>query len=109
MSLYADYLNELGVRQIIEIESGFATYKITGNECYIIDIYVRPESRKLNLAASLADMIAEKAKEAGCTYLLGSVDLNSKKCSESLKVLLAYGFKLAKCEPQGIYLVKEIV
>jgi GNAT superfamily N-acetyltransferase len=108
MSLYADYLNELGVRKIHENDQGFITYRITGEECYIIDIYIIPEARKAGVASGLADYVAELAKATKCTYLLGSVDLASKKRTESLKVLLAYGFKLAKCDEHSLFLTKDL-
>jgi ribosomal protein S18 acetylase RimI-like enzyme len=106
--MYADYLNELGVRQIIETDVGFITYRVSGNECYIIDIYVAPDKRKVHAASELADYVSEQAKKSGCTYLLGSVDLASKRKTESLKVLLAYGFKLAKCDEHSLFLTKDL-
>ncbi len=108
MSIYADYINELGVRKIIETDRGFATYRISGDECYIIDIYVAPADRKTRLASDMADQVAEVARAAKCTYLLGTVDMSSIKKTESLMVLFAYGFKLLKSDAFSLYLTKDL-
>lgn len=108
MSLYADYVKERGVFNIVELEQGFATYRINGAECYIEDIYVVPEARNKHIATLLADRISEEAKEKGCRYLTGSVMPTANKSTESTKVLLAYGFKLLRAENNAIYFIKEI-
>lgn len=109
MSLYAEYIRERLGDHIIEVDQGFATYRyINGNQCYIVDIYIRTESRKMHLAATLADRIVEIAKTCGCTELIGSVVPSAKGSTESLKVLLGYGMKLASCEDNLIIFKKEI-
>ena len=59
MSLYAEYIKGRENKEIIEDSLGFATYQITGNECYIVDIYVRPEARMLGRGSILANKITE--------------------------------------------------
>lgn len=111
MSLYGEYIKERLGREIIETEHGFASYVICGenqNECYIIDIYTSPEFRKQGAASTLADLITEKAKELGCTILSGSVDPTTNNATDSLKVLLAYGFELVAIGNGLIWFKKEI-
>jgi GNAT superfamily N-acetyltransferase len=108
MSLYADYVKERGVFNIVELEQGFATYRINGVECYIEDIYVVPEARNKHIATLLADRISEEAKEKGCRYLACAVVPGSNKSTDSLKVVLAYGFKVLKSDQNAIYLIKEL-
>ena len=73
MSLYADYLKEREDTNILEDTRGFATYKITGEECYIIDIYVAPIHRGNGMTKYYSDKIGELAKELGCSFLSGTV------------------------------------
>jgi GNAT superfamily N-acetyltransferase len=73
MSLYADFLKEYSDIEILEKEYGFATYSISGEECYIRDVYVIPVMRNKNYASLLADEITKIAKDKGCKYLTGSV------------------------------------
>lgn len=108
MSMFYNYTKERAVKDIVENDMGFATFVFNGAECYIEDIYVVPEHRCKGAASKLADIIASVAKDRGCKYLTGSVVPSAKGSTESLKVLLAYGFKLLKSEPNIIYFVKEL-
>ena len=108
MSLYSQYIKEREDFDTIESDKGFATFKCVGNECYLRDIYVTPAYRNSNIASQMADKISEIAKERKCTYLIGTISANTNKPTESLKVLLAYGFKLIKSTPELVYMVKEL-
>lgn len=95
MSLYGQYIRELGQGDIVETEYGFATYFFTeANECYIQDIYIVPEARKQHKASDIAAIIENVARKKGCIRLLGSVVPTNKGSTASIKVLLAYGFHL---------------
>ena len=107
-SNYALYITEREGKSIIEDEKGFATYNINGDNCYIVDIFVRKEYRKENIASKYADEITKIAKENGCTYLTGSVCPTAHGANTSMKVLLAYGFKLESSINNFIYFRKEI-
>lgn len=109
MSLYSEYLTERTNDGIIEDETGFATYRyLSEKEVYIVDIYTRPEHRKKHCAAKMADYICAKAKEKGCTVLIGTVNPTAKGSTDSLRVLLAYGMTLVKSEANVIVLKKDI-
>lgn len=109
MSLYGEYLIERTEDRIIETEVGFVTYRfINEKTAYIIDIFIRPDKRKHGLAALLADMVVVKAKERGCTELLGTVLPTTKAATESLKVLLAYGMTLKGLENGLIVFRKDL-
>ena|ERR1700761_1557905 len=109
MSLFSDYILERECKHTLETPEGFATYVfLPEGRCYIDNIYVVPEQRKTNVASCLADQIAGIAKENGCKILLGSVVPAAKNSTDSLKVLLAYGFKLDSCENNFILFAKDI-
>ena len=107
-SLYCQYIKEREDFEILEDENGFATYKISGAECYIRDIFVKPEFRKMNLASKYADEIAIIAKNQGCTHLSGTVSPAANGATQSVQVLLSYGFKIARSTNDLIIFVKEI-
>lgn len=102
MSLYAEYILEREGKLIVEHEDGFATYLIKGDDCYIVDIYVRPAARKSGLASKMADEIADRARALECKFLLGTVNPQTEGATASLKVLLAYGFELAGIGNDGL-------
>lgn len=108
MSLYADYINERTGKEIVESDKGFATYYFHKDGCYIEDIYVQPDYRKSGEASNMANKIAEIAKSKGINKLYGTVCPSANNSTDSLKVLLAYGFKLDSSISNLIALVKEI-
>ena len=109
MSLYGEYILEREGTQIVERgEDGFATWRVQGDECYIIDIYVKPHLRKTGLAASMADEIADRARALECKYLIGTVNPNTQGATASLKVLLAYGMELAQIKDNLIWFYQKL-
>ncbi len=110
MSHYADYMAEREGISVLETESGFASYRIDGEKCWILDIYVAPEYRKSYAASSMADAVTSIAREQGCTLLVGSVAPDTNGATTSLRVLLGYGFDLYGIDHAKnlIMFVKEI-
>lgn len=108
LSLYGQYIQEREGKSIVENECGFATYKIFGDECYIVDIFIKKEHRRSSQASSLADHISAMAKEAGCKYLTGTCVPSTSGATESMKAMFGYGFKLHACVEDKIILIKEL-
>lgn len=108
MSHYADYIREREGKETVEDARGFATYSILQDGVYIQEIYVRPEYRKEGVASHFADVIAGVARAKGYKKLFGSVCPSARGSTESLKVLLGYGFKLVSSETNFVWFVKEI-
>jgi L-amino acid N-acyltransferase YncA len=108
VSNFGKYISERQDKLIKESEHGFATYYFSGSYCYIEDIYVVPEMRKSGIAAKFADEIAAEAVEKNCLELVGSVKPSTKGSTESLKVLLAYGFKLWRAHEDFIWFKKTL-
>lgn len=109
MDMYKAYLEERTPgKSVYYNDYGFATYHINGEEVYIEDLYVKPEYRKEGIAASLADSIAVTAKAAGCKVMTGSVVPSAVNSTTSMKVLLAYGFRLHKSLDNFIIFVKDL-
>lgn len=108
MHQLAAYFKEREGFDSIVTDEGFATYKISGEECYIRDIWVHKDYRKKGIASEMADDIAAIAKKAGCTYLTGSVSTTANHSTESCLVLFAYGFKIHSVVQYGIYFRKDL-
>lgn len=110
MSLYANYIKEREDKEIIENDCGFITYKIFRDqkECMICDLYVLPEYRKNKIASEMANTVSNIAKNNDCNCLTAQVDTLALNCTDSLKVILAYGFKILSCNSRTITLVKEL-
>jgi hypothetical protein len=109
MSHYADYIKEREGYDMIEGEHGFASFLfVTPDICYIRDIYIIPQSRKTKEALALAEEISKIAKERGAKLLRGSVCVGTQGDTNSMRVLLSYGFKLKHVDQNMIYLDKEL-
>jgi inorganic pyrophosphatase/exopolyphosphatase len=108
MSHFAEYIKERENKEIIEKDYGFATYQFLGSVCYIVDIFVVPSERKNKRASEMANAITAVAKEKGCTHLIGSVSLEVNQATESISVLIAYGFKVREYKENLLWFVKEI-
>jgi hypothetical protein len=106
--MWAEYFLEREGFHTIDTGKGVASYKISGEECYIRDIYVQKAHRRSGEAFLIGDKIAEIAKLNNCTKLTGSVVPSLPGSSESLMGLLKYGFKLHHSTQDFIVLVKEI-
>lgn len=110
MNDYVAYLKEReGLEVLSEPGLGFVTYKIQDGECYLQDIYVVPEKRKSGMGSVLANVVADRAKRAGCEWLVGSVSPSAAGSHDSLLILLAYGMTLKKAEKDMVYFAKRIV
>lgn len=108
-STYGQYIEERFGDLIVEGPGCFATYRyLEPHTVYIVDLFVDKALRKTGHAAKMADMIAEKAKERGCTQMLGSVSVNANNATDSIKVLIAYGMKLVSASPDIIYFSKDL-
>jgi hypothetical protein len=108
-SLYAEYLKEKTSDKIIEVDKGFITYRfIDEKTVYIVDLFIRPEFRRDNIASQMADCVVAEAKQKGCIKLIGSVIPSNKNSTISLKVLLGYGMSLESSTNDFIVFKKEI-
>lgn len=109
MSMYAEYLKEIqGKTEILEENEGFLSFMISGQECYMADIYVRPEFRGSNKAMELFNKVSKIAKERGCTYLLSSVCPSINNSTRSIKFILSCGFDLFSAKENLIFFRKEL-
>ena len=107
-SLYAEYIESRGGKEIIETEKGFATYYYLEDGCYIEDIFIKEEFRHSGEARKLAGQITEIAKSKGFKKLYGTVCPVANGSTYSLKAFLNYGFQLDKSLTNLIILKKEI-
>jgi ribosomal protein S18 acetylase RimI-like enzyme len=108
MSLWADYHKETEGHSVHETERGFIRYSCEPPNCYIHDLYVRPECRRSGHGTELADVVAERARESGCTYLWSRVGLGSATAQEALKANLAYGFMVREAQNGFMIMSKDI-
>ena len=102
------YMKEREGLDVIENEFGFCAYIISGDECYIKELFIYQDFRHLKKASGLADRVAEIAKTKGCKFLTGTVCPRANNSTESLLVLLGYGMKLIDSNVNLIIFKKDL-
>jgi len=106
--MWANYIKEREGFETLESEHAFLVYKISGEECYIKDIFVEKEHRRFNLGTELADKCVQIARDAGCKFISGTVVPSTNGATVSMMSLLAYGFTIRAAQNDLIILIKEI-
>ncbi len=107
-SLYGDYIKEREGFDLIETDRSFATYKIRDGECFIGHMYVAPEYRKQGLARSLTEKLLAVAKEKECVALVGTVALDVKGATKTLKAALEIGYGVFQARDNVIVIAIKI-
>jgi len=102
------YLKERENIDSIESEYGFATFLISGDECYLRDIWTDDKYRHKSFASVLADQVCDIAREKGCKFLTGTVCPKANNSTTSLKVLLGYGMQLIDSKENLIIFKKDL-
>lgn len=110
MKMYQSYIKErLGLDMILIDKIGFATYRILGQECYIIDIHVEKEHRQNGYAEKMGNEIQAIAKKAGCCFLTGTVDITTANPEYSMVQLIKFGFKFLNQGPDTLLYFRKYI
>lgn len=107
MEMFKDYL-EMNGKMLVSSPFGFATFYQVNDGLYIEDIYIKPEHRLKGIGSELADSVCAIAKERGLNKIYGTIRPTYRYSTESMKSLLAYGFKIKGSAYDAIALEKEI-
>lgn len=108
MSLWSDYIREREGNAVIEEGWGFIEYRLAPPVCLIHSLYISPGERKRGRGSELADLVAEIARREGCTLLWSQVVTATLNATDSLKAILAYGFRVQDAQNGVIVLTKDI-
>lgn len=117
MQQYRDYLRETYIGQDCYIDPqnrGWASYKIDGDECYINHCYLAPDFRGQALMSELCSNIEKIARESGCKYMTGTVDVDPKNQVEtsnpirSLKMMATDGYRIHSANNNIIVMIKDL-
>jgi hypothetical protein len=111
MEQYKAYLEETYPGESCYIDDerrGWASYKINGDECYIVHCFVAKEFRNKQFMSSLCGNIERIALSKGCKYMTGTVDLSSSNPERSLRMQMTDGYKLHSANNNVIVLIKDL-
>lgn len=107
-SLYSMYVLEKEGKETLEIPNkGFITYKRVGDLCHIYILYIHPNYRDAKLARDLVRAIADKFGNdiKGISAVCYTKQENT---TNTMKILLHYGFEIVGTDKDDILLYKEL-
>ena len=107
-TLYARYIAERAGAQILEESYGFIAYRISGLECFIMEMFLAPEARRSWQFKSLMMKLEDIAKSEGCSVITANVFLENPGASNTIIAGLKYGFKVRNGSGAAVLIAKEL-
>lgn len=108
MELYHEYIKEREGSSLVSNAHGFATYKCSGEECYIIDLFVKKESRGTPALFNLIQELKTIAVVNGCSHLSGVLRAGDPGINRTMKAALKLGFNILAINNNGVVITKEL-
>lgn len=106
--MYFDYIKEREDFDAIVKDYGFVTYKIDGKECFIRDIYVKPEFRGSRKGDELITELTARAKDDYCEIITAREYPWVKASTQSMYCAIRNGFELISSNNEFIIIGKRI-
>lgn len=108
-SLYAEYLKERqGIETFFEPDA-FVSYRISGLECFLVDMCVAKESRGRGRLRELIDKLEKIAIAEKCECISANIHLTLPGADSALRGALAVGFEVLRAQNDVLLISKEIV
>lgn len=107
-SLYFQYIKERENLDFVEIEEGFFTYKINGDECYLNNVFLKPEHRGTPATIKIMNKIIEAAQSRDCKLISANVYLNDHGFHRTIKSALKLGFSFVLAQNNCVTIVKKL-
>jgi len=109
INLYGKYIKERENSEIHIHDNGFVTYKKIDDETYyLVDCFVEKEFRRTGLATQLGEEVCAIVKARGAKRVIGSISTDANGVTESLKAILAAGYKFASLQGTMLYFTKDL-
>jgi hypothetical protein len=109
MEQYKAYLKETypGHDCYIDPEGrGWASYQINNDECYIDHCYMVPEFRNKFTMSAICANIEDIAREKGCKFMTGTVQIGTGIPERSVRMMLTDGYKFHSANNNVITMIK---
>ena len=107
-SLWYKYVNTRQGAEIIESELGFVQFKLAGEECFIMEMFVDQEARGKGTKNELLSDLEALAIENDCKIITGNIDAKDPFAARTLRAAFKWGFKILKAQNDIILIGKEI-
>ena len=108
--LYFDYIKSRLGQEVLQDpdKKSFVIYQTKDEEFYLQDLYIDPYARERDILRSLTNEIKRISRERGCKFVTASVVPSALKSTESMKLLIWWGFELISSTQDFIILKKTL-
>lgn len=107
-ALYARYVEERRGLSSIWKPYGFLTYKVAGNECFIVDMFIEKSERKSGKGRELISELSAIARVNGCEVITANIHLADPNANKTLAASLATGFVVSAADADVLLISKKV-
>lgn len=108
MELYREYIKERENSNLLVNENGWLSYKVNGQECFIVDMFIKKESRGTGLLDKMISDLKDIALLSQCEIIVANIHLNDKGANHTLKAAFKLDFSVVRADHNIIVIVKQI-
>jgi GNAT superfamily N-acetyltransferase len=108
ISQYARYIKERQNIDAIESEIGFVHFRVVGEECFIVDMFVEPEFRGKSKGRKILNDLKCAAIEKGASVITANIHLKITGANETLLAAQACGFEVTSAQ-NDILLISKVI
>lgn len=105
---YAQYILERQGFESFWREHGFISYKVTGTECFLADMFVEAGARKTGKGRKLLEELIGIARYRGCNVITANIYLFDPNANNTLLAAMACGFRVEKCGNNVLLIAMEL-
>lgn len=107
-TLYAKYISQRAGHEILENEHGFVIYKINGEECFIVDMFVDNEMRKKYYGSDFINELVEIGKSKNCKFITANIHLWDANYQVTLISSFKNGFNIVKASNDVLLISRNL-
>jgi hypothetical protein len=107
-TLYKKYIEEREGLKLLEDPFAFITYKVTGEECFIANMFIDESRRNSGKCREFIGKLSEIAKSNNCKFLSATIDLKDPGHDRTLLAALHLGFKTVRANGDVILIAKDL-
>lgn len=106
--LYQAYIRERQGLESLWREHGFIIYRITGSECFLVDMFIEKSERRSGRGRLLLEELEKIAIDTKCNVITANIHLSDPNANKTLLASMACGFALEACGNNVLLIAKKL-
>lgn len=108
-SLYGNYISERSNGKILENDFGFIAYRTDQGECYIIEMYIKPEFRRSKKGTELFSELELIARKERSRRIVAGIYIEDACSTITIAAAISAGFKIFSANGGIIQIEKPVI